>query len=224
MKYKTIFYLHIKKCAGTSIRAYLGDLYKQVDRKIALGFEHYDKQFYNDILNNYRIHLGNYDNRRMLYAQKYLYSQQEFDLMYKFTVVRNPQFRILSAYLYLTRRNFFHIFLRIINKKLSFFLFLSKLPEIWDSKEKRHIATHTFPIFNDITDDDGNLLVDEVFKIEKINDLEIIKQYFPLQNKLKHLNKGLSVDYKKYYDARNLKWVHYLYKSDFSLLNYDIIK
>ena len=42
----------------------------------------------------------------MQFAKKFLYSEEEFQAMYKFTVVRDPYERIFSAWKYLFRCEF----------------------------------------------------------------------------------------------------------------------
>lgn len=77
-KIKPFLWLHIKKCGGTSMREALIPYYKETNRKEALPFIALPKDEWNDALNNYRIPLGKYDFKRMLFAKRFLYSEEEF--------------------------------------------------------------------------------------------------------------------------------------------------
>ena len=58
---KQFFWLHIKKSAGQSVRKALKPYYVEVDRVLKpRNFIQANYNEYNDILNNYRINLGNY--------------------------------------------------------------------------------------------------------------------------------------------------------------------
>ena len=52
-------------------------------------------------------------------------------------------------------------------KMRSFSSFLRDLPYLWKTKYNRLNATHTAPIWGDITDSIGILLVDEIIKLKK---------------------------------------------------------
>lgn len=167
------FWLHIKKCGGTSFRESFTPPYVLTKRKStdSQPFISRPKTEWNDILNNYRIPLGEFNNRRMLFAKRYLYRDEEFNAMYKFVIVRNPYDRMVSAWKYLFRKKsilaprFLLGSPKLWLMKLNFHYFLKQLPKYWMNKGNRHITTHTFPIWPDITDEEGNLLIDEIFKL-----------------------------------------------------------
>lgn len=74
MKYENFFWLHIKKSAGITTRAFLKPYYEEVDRvNKPPSFIQSDPKQYNDILNNYRVLLGEYQFKRALFAKTYLY-------------------------------------------------------------------------------------------------------------------------------------------------------
>jgi hypothetical protein len=95
---KDYLWIHIKKCAGTSIKKMLGNYYHQVE-ELGLPFIAYEKKYWNDVLNDYRVCLGPYNFKRMLFAKKFLYEEEEFDKKFKFAVVRNPYDRCVSLWL-----------------------------------------------------------------------------------------------------------------------------
>jgi hypothetical protein len=155
------FWLHVKKAGGTSFRATFTPPYVQSDRRApARSFAEAPKAEWNDMVNNFRIPLGEHDFRRMLFARDHLYGAEEFGRMFRFVIVRNPYDRALSCWHYLTGG---------IGGSAGFERFLESLPWEWTSKHNRHLATHTAPVWPDITDDAGNLLVDEIYKLEEID-------------------------------------------------------
>ncbi len=176
---------------------------------------------WNDVLNNYRIPLGEYDYKRMLFANKFLYTKEEFDSMYKFTIVRNPYDRIVSAWKYLLRQRTYHP--KKIWMRHDFRRFLKELPILWEEKYDRHIATHTAPVWGDITDENGELLVDFIAKLENIQaDMKIIcdKQNWTY-NSFKHINQNREIHaYRKYYNKTSRKLVEELYGQDIERLQY----
>ena len=58
---------------------------------------------WNDSLNNYRVPLGDFDYRHMLFVKTYLYEAKAFDDALKFAVVRNLYDRLVSCWKYKVR-------------------------------------------------------------------------------------------------------------------------
>lgn len=226
------FWLHIKKCGGTSFRETFTPPYVLTKRKWADSqpFISRPKAEWNDILNNYKIPLGVYDNRRMLFAKEFLYEEEEFKKMYKFVIVRNPFDRIVSAWKYLFRnQSLYDVRFLISNPKYwlmkyDFNYFLTQLPKFWKNKADRNICMHTLPIWPDITDKEGNLLVDEIFKLEEI-DQGIASINEKLGTSIKQISK-MNVNrsenaYHKYYNKKSINLVENLFSEDLERLGYD---
>ena len=92
------FWLHIKKAGGTSIRSMLQPHYREVDRtQRPPCFIQSSPVEYNDILNNYRVVLGDYQFRRALFAKTYLYPDH-WDRILSFAFVREPTSRAVSMF------------------------------------------------------------------------------------------------------------------------------
>lgn len=179
---KTFFWLHIKKSAGQSTRQVLSPYYKTVDRsKHPTCFLQADPSEYNDILNNYRVPLGTYQFRRCLFARTYLYPDN-WDDMVKFAFSRNPVSRCVSAFyqffggksktaranrrLY-TKRH--HRIALTTSGRFDHFLHMIEEARASDSAYRPydlHFTTHTAPMWDDITDEGGNILLDHVFRLE----------------------------------------------------------
>ncbi len=173
---KPFFWLHIKKAAGMSFRKAFTPPYVETDRSDAgtLPFIALPKEAYNDALNNFRIPLGAYDYKRTLFAEKFLYQPNEFEQMYKFCIVRNPYRRIFSAWRYLM-----HYEIEVLGHhagnaryekmRKDFTYFLQCMPEFRETKLNRHLATHTAPIWGDISDERDKLLLDDFYPVETLD-------------------------------------------------------
>lgn len=205
------------------MRTALGDAYAQTDRRNPQPFVALPKEQWNDAVNNYRMRLGDYDCRRMLFAKKFLYGRREFNEMFKFVIVRNPYDRAVSTWLYLTGRSTGWNILRMISKKRALKLFLEKLPEVWRRKADRHLATHTQPVVPDITDEQGSVLVDHIGKLEEIQTEfdHICKQTglptrrFPVVN-----SSGRTDGYRAYFTPASRKLIQTYYGADLELFGY----
>jgi hypothetical protein len=219
------FWLHLKKCGGESFRKTFTPPYVQTVRTVNPSpFIAVPREEWNDVLNNYRIPLGEYDYRRMLFAKKFLYTEEEFSAFFKFTIVRNPYDRIVSAWRYLMAPRVFKP--REIWMKYSFQRFLEELPKIWVEKRNRHIATHTAPIWGDITDEKGNLLVNFIAHLENIeSDLaQVSDRLGGMDTGFAHINRSgssSSHSYRKAYNRRTRQLVESLYYDDIQHLGYE---
>ena len=225
---KGFFWLHIKKCGGESFRKTFSPPYVLTDRSInCRTFISLPKEEWNDALNNYRIPLGEYDYRRMLFAKKFLYTKDEFDSLFKFTIVRNPYSRAVSSWKYLMGEHSTKKLLTSPSKlkmKLSFARFLEELPRLWEKKYNRLLATHTAPIWPDITDEEEQLLVDKLLYLESINDgIDYLNQHLDLSiKKFEHINKSRrSDDYRKHYNKKTRALVEKYYGDDIENLKYE---
>lgn len=188
--YKDFFWLHIKKSAGTSTRKLLYPYYNEVERA------HKPKNFiqaspyeYNDILNNFRVVLGEFQFKRALFAKEFLYPN-EWNSKYSFAFSREPIDRCLSMFYYLHHKK--KSYLRLLwdaNKNLKagkrlgfsvsydFDLFLELIDSVshYDCTSiykpaGLHFSTHTAPMFSDVTDFDGNILLTRIFRLELLHE------------------------------------------------------
>lgn len=188
MSYSQFFWLHIKKSAGIATRSLLQPYYVEVDRdKKPKNFIQASPKEYNDILNNYRVVLGEYQFRRCLFAKKYLYPDQ-WDDMFSFAFSREPIDRCISMFYYLywkdsgfiknLKRAFkrsLHTRRLLYNTSYAFDTFLDYAHEARASDSiyfplENHFTTHTAPMWEDITDLNGNILLKKVFRLENLTD------------------------------------------------------
>lgn len=98
---RPLFWLHVKKSAGGTVRRLLGPHYLQAERlRKPVNFIQSDPAAWNDILNNFRIPLGEYQFRRCLFARRYLYPDS-WEARLRFAFARHPVERAVSAFFYL---------------------------------------------------------------------------------------------------------------------------
>ncbi len=174
------FWLHIKKSAGTSVRAMLNPHYREVDRtERPANFIQSTPDQYNDILNNFRVVLGAYQFRRALFARTYLYPER-WDAMLSFAFAREPHARAVSMFQYLfwgpLPRRIMHMqrYRRLaLSMAQCFDLFLDCIEEFRASESiyyrgDLHFPTHTASVWDDVTDEAGNMLLTRLYRLESL--------------------------------------------------------
>lgn len=191
------FWLHIKKSAGLTTRKLLQPYYTEVDRtKRPRNFIQSAPEQWNDILNNYRVVLGEYQFKRALFAKQFLYPD-EWDRIVSFAFCRNPIDRCVSMFHYLYWRNGSVLRRELKNAVLhasgalglskrsagvtrisynasyAFSAFLDLVSRTRESDSiyqpaGLHFATHTAPMWDDITDFDGNIVLNRVYRLEHL--------------------------------------------------------
>jgi hypothetical protein len=185
MSKKKFFWLHIKKSGGITTRKLLQPYYVEVDRvKRPKCFIQASPQEYNDILNNYRILLGDYQLKRCLFAKKFLFPDSYNDMV-SFAFVREPIDRCLSMffYLYSNQRNWIYILKQttrqliqkrtLYNTSYAFDNFLELIQESRNSPSSfypkgLHFVTHTNSMWEDVSDFEGNILLKKIFRLEDL--------------------------------------------------------
>lgn len=181
---KPFFWLHIKKVAGGTIRQRLSPWYVQAERiRRPVNFIQSQPAAYNDILNNFRVPLGEYQFRRAEFARTYLYPEI-WDNMVRFAFIRDPIARCVSAFHYLQlprggERSFVQHLMEAgqsvpQSQEDLFDVFLDLIQEAQVSKSiytpvNLHFTTHTAPVFPDVTDRKGNLLLSHLFRLEDLD-------------------------------------------------------
>jgi hypothetical protein len=215
------FWLHIKKAGGQSMRAALSPSYTEANRKDPAPFRVLPPEQWNDNLNNYRVPLGDYDNRRTLFAKRFLWPDR-FDGMYKFCIVRNPFDRIVSAYRYLTP-DCWRALVPWLRHRVTLASFLDFLPELWERKLDRHLLTHTAPVWPDVSGEDGESLMDYIGKLENLQEaVEEISQHVYMSSDMPRINASKRrAGYRKYFSSGARRKVEQLFADDINRFDYD---
>lgn len=188
MNDKEFFWLHIKKAGGQSIRRLMKPHYSNTDRsKRPKSFLQAPHKEHNDILNNYRTNLGEYQFRRTLFARDYLYPES-WDQLYSFAFSREPVDRCISMfhYLFWNHNSLFQRLLQtfkmlkhkkriVLNKKYAFDVFLDLVTITRESNSNygplgNHFSTHTASVSGDICDFDGDILLTKIYRLEHMID------------------------------------------------------
>lgn len=184
---KSFFWLHIKKSAGSTVRKILHPHYLETDRsKKPINFLQAKEEEYNDVLNNYRVVLGDYQFKRCLFAKEVLY-QEKWDNFFSFAFSREPIDRCLSMfyYLYYIDRSSFASLLRNtyrgykyankigLSKSFSFDVFLDLIDATNNSDSNYspvglHFATHVASMWEDVTDKNENMIISEMYRLEDL--------------------------------------------------------
>lgn len=178
------FWLHIKKSAGSSCMHLLKPNYISIEKKNKCpSFIQSDQKYWNDILNNSRIMIGEYQFKRSLFAKKYLYPDN-WDNLFSFAFSREPVSRTISMFYYLffkhnkwdhqgilerTKKSLKYKRI-VLNHSTMFDLFLDAVEGTRDESVhiSKHFATHTASMFDDVTDEKGNVILKEIYKLDSM--------------------------------------------------------
>jgi hypothetical protein len=149
---------------------------------------------------------------------------EKFDQYFKFSFVRNPYSRLLSAYLYLSKggsgnRHDSEVFKKYFENTNHDFEFFCKSIV---SKDVISDVVHFRPQHNFLFDNDKKLLVDFVGRQETYSrDARTVFNKLGVNYRPKHLRKnGVYKHFSEYYTVEIQEKVFQLYKEDFELLNY----
>jgi hypothetical protein len=240
MIYRNFFWLHIKKSAGITTRRLLQPHYVEVDRvNKPMNFIQAKPTEYNDILNNYRVVIGEYQFKRALFAKTFLYLRT-WDSLCSFAFSRNPVDRCISMFYYLywqdlgRRKNAERLIETIIKARsvknrisYAFDSFLNQI-EISLTSDSiysplgLHFSTHTAPMWDDITDFEGNILLSKVFRLEDL--IRGINKIFSLCNIKKRLKPSDSIienktrNRREYYPNRmQIRRIEKIFSKDFEI-------
>ncbi len=230
---QSLFWLHIKKSAGISTRRALEPYYKIVDRtQRPKNFIQAEYSEYNDILNNYRVPLGNYQLKRALFAKEYLY-KEKWENLFSFAFSREPIDRCLSMFYFLFWKKTFknRIYSSFKSRRIFFsdsyafdhFLELISISlNSYSNYEPLGLAfkTHVNPMWNDISDNKGEILLSKIFRLEDF--IEGVNYALKIVNaeniNCKLIKKNVNSFRGSFYPNNSqIKKIENLYKNDFDL-------
>ena len=157
-----------------------------------------------------------------IYSYYKIFSPKEFSEYYKFVIVRNPWDRLVSAYHFLKEGGFNSKDKDWFEKNLRKFETFEDFICLGLDQKEIYSFTHFIPQHHYIYLN-GNLLVDTIYKFEKMDNI-----YIDLNKKLNvnisniHSNKtqNRNLDYRKYYNKETELIVQRIYSKDISLFNY----
>lgn len=202
---KKFIWIHIPKCAGTSIRELLQtnpifqtDIHPMWHTKKDINW----KEEYPKVDTNLWTHSSASDIKKYLDERGY-----RWDDYFKFVFIRNPWEREVSAYEYhrqVMSKKKYPTYFNIKNIEMA----LHQPPKNFIMRNNRWTP------YDYIFDDDGKLMVDFVGKVENIEqDFEkVVKKILPYikitQWRLPHRNKTTkNKSYRDYYDDESIEYI-----------------
>ncbi len=217
-KYKCIF-IHIPKCAGTSIEAALGHLDGHTGRG---GQDHRSIRMIQPITLQAFLSIDNikeilraikhkYSRKVLNPKSKYVVTREQYNSYFKFTFVRNPWARAFSWYKNVMRDEIHKTSYGITGE-----LSLTEFLKLYAGKGMLR------PQLYWIKDFKGEISLDYIGRFERLNDdfQEICKHLNISHTALPHKIKGTGDDYRKYYDDESIEIIMANYQEEINLFDY----
>ena len=207
-KYKCIF-IHIPKCAGSSINSYLSE-------NINLNWRKANYDFLYGWCPDRRVHMQHVTAKQMLELE--LVTYQDWNNYYKFTFIRNPWDRAYSDYLWMKRDN------HIEGDFMDYITMLGEFKNILRNKDKKGYRGDHLLKQSAYFDMEGKYQLDFVGRFENLNsDFQKVKEALHLKKPfIQHLKKTNNRfnDYSKFYTDSTIKIVQEKYKEDIVKFKY----
>lgn len=153
-----------------------------------------------------------------------IYSKEEFDRYYKFSIVRNPWDRLHSAYRFLKQGGMTDDDRQWAEENLSSFDSFESFVTGWVSQENVASWQHFKPQHRFVVDPAGTLQLDFVGRFETLAaDFKTIADRLGVDASLPHHNRtaGSSSDYRSDYTDKTRRIVGEVYRKDVELFGYE---
>jgi hypothetical protein len=148
----------------------------------------------------------------------------KFDKIYKFTIVRNPWDRLVSAFYYLKSGGYNKKDKKWYNKHISKYGDFNEFVREWLNEKNIYRGIHFYPQRYFLCDDGHKLLVDYIGKFEKLDyEFNYLKNKLNIKSNLQHINssKRKYKDYRKFYNDETQDIVAKVYDKDIKLFDYN---
>ncbi len=155
---------------------------------------------------------------------KAVFRPREFRAYFKFTFVRNPWDRLLSAYLFLKAGGFNETDRRWALENLSAFPDFSAFVMDWLNRENVWSKLHFQPQIDFISTNGAKPEVDFIGRFENLEeDFAYVKKRIGISTSLGHFNRGpgLRKDYREYYSEAAREVVAKVYREDIAVFGYE---
>lgn len=163
-------------------------------------------------------------DHRTIADYKLCFKKDEFKSFFKFTFVRNPWDRLVSAYLYMKNGGRNKEDYDWSTKVLSPYKNFEEFVIGWLKEENIRQGLHFRPQYEFLCSKGSTIEVDFIGHFENIaNDYDYIKSKIGMGRELGCYNKtgNKKKDYRRYYTGRTKEIVEYIYREDIKLFGYD---
>lgn len=152
-----------------------------------------------------------------------VFAEQEFNRYFKFTFVRNPWDRLVSAYLFLKGGGFHEADRKWAEENLSAYPDFDSFVRGWINPDNIHTYPHFRPQYRYLCTDDGRPAMDFIGYYENLEaDFAYIQNRIGTDNTLLSLNlsQRSTRDYRQHYSEETVRIVADVYSEDISYLGY----
>lgn len=148
---------------------------------------------------------------------------QDFDRYFKFTVVRNPWSRTYSAYAFLKQGGVNAVDRVRASKSVDLYRDFNDFVRGWLTSDHVNddLHLHFRPQKAFLTDLADDIAVDYIGRIETLqHDYAVIARRLGVQSPLRHENRSVHDDYRRYYDDETAGIVGRVYRDDVEAFSY----
>ena len=146
----------------------------------------------------------------------------KFAEYFKFTFVRNPWDRLVSAYFFLKGGGSNSFDKLWYKKNISLYDSFDEFVCKWVNDKNVNSWIHFIPQYKFIFDKDANNQVDFIGKFERLEkDVHFICDKLRINESIPHFNKSSRGDYRTYYSTKTKEIVAYVYRDDIKKLGYE---
>lgn len=144
-----------------------------------------------------------------------------FEQYFKFTFVRNPWDRVVSAYTFLRKGGMDREDKAFAARHIAPYADFDQFVRCWLSAESARRSLHFRPQSDWLCLRDGTLGVDYIGRFERLaEDFKVVCEQLGIQANLAHHNASQRHDYRQYYTGETAAIVGEVYQRDIALLDY----